>query len=1533
MMAQRRLNKKLVTGLTVGLLVVVAVGGVVLIASLPQTDPTPYVKQATDAYQASDFEKAYRAYTQAWNVAQDPQWLVEAGYAAKRMGSARDAQGAWRRAIRANTSMPEPRRAIVELLLELSQLPLKIGLTRSAAPNDCAVLFEEGRALLALDSERESPLGHYACGWALSYMREITLNDTLEPDTDKLRQAEQRAAESDGLISPTWALAEMYLNRAGELSPDDPNVAEALASLYRRQGAHAQQQRADQEIVEQLEQQAKQVYEDLLKRHEQLVQVHVNYAYFLAGQRQSDEALQQARRAVELGPDDPDAHLCLARVYWARQDYDKAEQAFLHGKQLDPDRFDIYLNLGRYYQTYLGDVEKALTLYRAALDRPIDRTSYRASVDRALRFMLLVEMGQALVAQAEREPGDRNAFLASAQQKHDEAIAEYRETYLTDSLQGAIYRASGRLPEAILFLEKVDRVVSPQNDIRTYASNKGVLADLYLKTNKPGLAETQMQAVLEAIPGNLGAVLTLGVIYNRMNQPEQALHYADMVLNADSDNRQALMTKIEAYRQLGQTEKIEPLRKKLGGQTAEEKTRLAMVFMLEDEFEQAEKELLGVLADDPAYVPALRILLPRYVSTGQQGKAEQLYKAARAAKPDSPQIAALQLLVTTADDEAQRVEQIERFLKNMSDPLARAMSLALFYVGTGETDKAAEQYDAAEQLSADNRSVIDGQFRLALRMKDWQKAQRYVGRARELNLDGASGGFFEGTVHLAQAAQARSEGNVEEANRHLALAVDALESALRTFPSDVSGHIQLGTAYSSLGRYDEAVTAYRRAVALNPNSGQAHRLLAQLLTLTGQSDMAQEHLTAAIRLLPNDPWVRQQRQNILEEQNPQQAIEGRERRRQDDPADVANLRRLAALYQKLGRNDEAEQRYREALETAPQDLALAWEISEFYRQTDRPQRAEEVLKQLVRDVEQDQKVTAELALARHFRRVGDLAEAEKAYKVALTLDPTVTVCAEMADFYVATQQIPESIKWLERALEAARQESKPLQQRDVHRQLVDLLLATYQREQAETQLDQYLQDYPDDAWAYILMGRLRNLQNRIDEAVQAYTRAIELDPDSALAHFQLGALHYTLGNLSEAIDQLRAAKNIDSTGFGYAHRILLAECYRVSGQIELGINEMRSILEADPDATRVVSALVKLLGASKRYEELETLLREYMGRQPDDGSWPLTLGTMAENQGDFVKAQIAYMQAMQISNFDPVGVEAMLRLLTRAGRHEKVIEVVENVIPADRQTPLTDMRVAAALHHMGREEEAVQRYSKAIEGAVGAATQLTNVVGSMAQTLGLERTIDMLEKRAGGAPDNTDMQYVLAVCLSQAGQRSRAINMLEGLAAKTSDPRRKVDCLMQLAGAQHMERRLEEAAAAYTEVLRVDPKTRYALNNLAYLLAEDLGRPAEAMRYAERAFQLAREDANVIDTLGWVECLNGQYDAAIGTLRSALAIDPDMVAAVFHLGEAYRRSGNLPLAEQYLQKALELAEATDDVYHYLEGIRESLAKLPQPSGR
>ncbi|MFN2184986.1 MAG: tetratricopeptide repeat protein, partial [Anaerolineae bacterium] len=60
------------------------------------------------------------------------------------------------------------------------------------------------------------------------------------------------------------------------------------------------------------------------------------------------------------------------------------------------------------------------------------------------------------------------------------------------------------------------------------------------------------------------------------------------------------------------------------------------------------------------------------------------------------------------------------------------------------------------------------------------------------------------------------------------------------------------------------------------------------------------------------------------------------------------------------------------------------------------------------------------------------------------------------------------------------------------------------------------------------------------------------------------------------------------------------------------------------------------------------------------------------------------------------------------------------------------------------------------------------------------------------------------------------------------------------------------------------------------------------------------------DLLGWAYHLSGQQDEAISTLREALDRDPGLVSAQFHLGSLYAGAGQVELARQHLQRAIDL---------------------------
>jgi tetratricopeptide (TPR) repeat protein len=65
---------------------------------------------------------------------------------------------------------------------------------------------------------------------------------------------------------------------------------------------------------------------------------------------------------------------------------------------------------------------------------------------------------------------------------------------------------------------------------------------------------------------------------------------------------------------------------------------------------------------------------------------------------------------------------------------------------------------------------------------------------------------------------------------------------------------------------------------------------------------------------------------------------------------------------------------------------------------------------------------------------------------------------------------------------------------------------------------QYLQDHPDIADVWVDMGVCYFDMNDFDNAISSMKKGIELDSKHQIAHFNLGIVNYTKGNLKEAMD-------------------------------------------------------------------------------------------------------------------------------------------------------------------------------------------------------------------------------------------------------------------------------------------------------------------------------------------------------------------------------------------------------------------------------
>jgi Tfp pilus assembly protein PilF len=139
------------------------------------------------------------------------------------------------------------------------------------------------------------------------------------------------------------------------------------------------------------------------------------------------------------------------------------------------------------------------------------------------------------------------------------------------------------------------------------------------------------------------------------------------------------------------------------------------------------------------------------------------------------------------------------------------------------------------------------------------------------------------------------------------------------------------------------------------------------------------------------------------------------------------------------------------------------------------------------------------------------------------------------------------------------------------------------------------------------------------------------------------------------------------------------------------------------------------------------------------------------------------------------------------------------------------------------------------------------------------------------------------------------------LHAVLAQDQRNVPALVLLGQCEEQSGDQAAAKAQYRAILNIDSSNLIALNNLAYLMAQD--NPNEALKLAEQALQQSPDNATVQDTLGWIYYRKGIYATAVEHLKLAVEKQPTPQRQ-FHLAVSYLRIGQKVLGQQILAAAL-----------------------------
>ncbi len=438
-------------------------------------------------------------------------------------------------------------------------------------------------------------------------------------------------------------------------------------------------------------------------------------------------------------------------------------------------------------------------------------------------------------------------------------------------------------------------------------------------------------------------------------------------------------------------------------------------------------------------------------------------------------------------------------------------------------------------------------------------------------------------------------GNAYYEAREYNKALAAYQAALAADPNHFSAAARLGDTYDRLGRPDDAIAAYRQALALREDA-DVRAYLGMLLARQGQAEAAEAEYRASLRLADNvlarlglvELYQRAGKTDL--------AIAEYEAalRLQDDPHVRLGL---AQLYEAQGRLPDAADQYRAAIPLfGPEGLYRDTGRAALARVLLRLCRLDEALTELQPSLAQEPgaaSVDVMSALAAVYQAQGKTVEADEIYTALLRDNPDLPVVHYLAAWYdYYRNRLAEAAERMERAVALAPAFSLAWSSLGYFRDMRgDLVSAREAYEQA-------LVIMPANVNALLGLGALALQAGSPAEALRYFQEALrqQLDynkivPDEAQSvlvsvHLDLALAYERLGRQAEADAELAAARQLAAAAVTAlpSHpqaRFQLAVIYRLAGEAA----------KAEAAYAEAIRCNALLAGERQRVEERITLLR------------------------------------------------------------------------------------------------------------------------------------------------------------------------------------------------------------------------------------------------------------------------------------------------------------------------------------------------------
>jgi len=405
---------------------------------------------------------------------------------------------------------------------------------------------------------------------------------------------------------------------------------------------------------------------------------------------------------------------------------------------------------------------------------------------------------------------------------------------------------------------------------------------------------------------------------------------------------------------------------------------------------------------------------------------------------------------------------------------------------------------------------------------------------------------------------------------------------------------------------------------------------------------------------------------------------------------------------------------------------------------------------------------------------------------------------------------------------------------------------------------------PDNEEAALQTGIVYLSQNNLPAAQTAFQNLEARRPNLPAAKYYLAVLALRQGEQAKARELLLRASSAN-TNYVQAD-LLLAEIDLRSDNSAGAVQRLERLVRRDPSLLEADLLLAQAYMVRQEPARAQSLYRQLIERHPKDPQLPYLLGVSQAQAGDPSGASKSFGKALELAPDYYPALASWVQLAVAEKQFDPADKFLRQRIDNSPKDAKLLLLLADVLQAENKNDQAEQTLNKAI---------------AMDATL-------------------VPAYISLANLYLNEHKEDQAVDKLSDVVGRTND----ISAFMTLGVLQIQLKRFPAARDTFKKALAFAPTFAPAMNDLAYIEAEDLNQLSDAVNYAEKAHELRPTDPTCADTLGWIFYKRGDYARALSLLQEGVDGQPSDPEVQCHLGMAHYMLGQEGLARQSLQFAV-----------------------------